>query len=158
MGVEVPMFYRTDESAYLKIWRHPIEGHCYAAAADTAEGKDMAELGAERADPDFSVCVIREAHTGEECARLRCREPEHIFAQMVFLLLRFYGSPFFVPEVKGGYGRAMLNKLLELGYEPEYIFNKHLSGELMGQPPYRGAVGYLDLGWNTGETNRNLMI
>lgn len=55
---------------------------------------------------------------------------EGVFGEMLYALLRWYYDPFLVPGVKGGYGRAMLNKLIELGYDQTLIFNRHLMSEL----------------------------
>jgi hypothetical protein len=155
-GVESVAFYPLDTGS-LEVWESPQTGRVYAAGVDTAEGKEMSD-DESHSDPDFSVCEISDALSGAQVACLRYRQSEAVFGTDLYALLRWYGSPFLVPEVKGGYGRAMLNKLLDLGYEQTLIFNRHLLGELQGMPPYRGTVSYHDLGWNTNESNRNLMI
>lgn len=156
-GTETPKFY-PKEGAAIEVWEPPQRGRVYAAGVDTAEGKEMSEDPENKSDPDYSVCEISDAMSGQQVARLRYRQSEVIFGEDLYGLLLWYGKPFVVPEVKGGYGRATLNKLLDLGYPQVLIFNKHLYAELQGLPPYRGEVGYYDLGWNTGDTNRNLMI
>lgn len=133
----------------LAIWKRPERNHVYGAGADTAEGRDVAADVSTSADPDYSVAQIRDAHSGEQVARLRGRLTEGAFGEALYALLRWYNSPFLVPEVKGGYGRAMLNKLLDLGYEQELIWNKHMLNQLPGTVPYTGSVAYLDLGFDT---------
>jgi hypothetical protein len=156
-GTETPMFFPLDRGA-LEVWEPPQRGRVYAAGADTAEGIEMSEDPEAKSDPDYSVCEISDAMSGEQVARLRYRMSEAVFGEDLYTLLRWYNSPFFVPEVKGGYGRATLNKLLDLGYPQTLIFNKHLMDELQGLPPYRGDVSYHDLGWNTMPANRELLI
>lgn len=155
-GSERVEFYANPDGP-LEVWLMPDPKRTYSSGADTAEGKEMSEDEA-NSDPDFSVAHISEANTGQQCARLRGRIPEAQFGEMLYALLRWYNSPFIVPEVKGGYGRATLNKLLDMGYPQALIFNRHLMSELQGLPPYRGQVSAGDLGWNTMPTNRPLLI
>ena len=107
---------------------------------------------------DYSVLQIRDVDSGEQVARIRGRIAEGPFGEMVYAALRWYNNAFLVPEVKGGYGRPMLNKLLELGYPEDLIWNRHMYSEIAGQPRHQGKIAYHDLGWNTGETNRPTMI
>lgn len=153
-----PQWFSDPDQGLIKVWHPPQKGKTYAAGADTAEGRDYAEPGSSTPDPDYSVLGIREAHSGIECARLRGRITEGVFAELAYPLLLWYNSPFLCPEIKGGYGRAFLNKLLEMGWPPDYVFNRHMIAELAGQPPYRGEVGLLDLGWPTSSTNRPTLI
>lgn len=156
-GNESVQFYPSPTGT-LAIWTRPDPNRTYAAGADTAEGDDAGAGVSSSSDPDYSVAHIRDAHTGEQVARLRGRMSEGAFGEILYALLRWFNSPFLVPEVKGGFGRATVNKLRELGYEPELIFNRHMMAELEGLPPYQGQVGYRDFGWHTGAHNRPTLI
>lgn len=158
LGFETPKFFHPIPNGSLAVWKPPQPGRLYAAGADTAEGRDVGALVSSSVDPDYAVAQIRDAHSGEQVARLRGRITEGAFGELLYTLLRWYNDAFLVPEVKGGYGRAMLNKLIEAGYPQVLIFNKHLMSELQGLPPYRGDVSYHDLGWDTNVGNRPLLI
>lgn len=154
---ESVVFYPSPNGA-LAMWHKPKPGHRYAAGADTAEGIDVAAGISSSTDPDFSVLNIRDVESGEQMARLRGRITEGPFGEAVYALLRWYNNAFLVPEVKGGYGRAMLNKVFELGYPEELIWNRHMYNEIAGQPQHQGKVAYHDFGWNTSATNRPTLI
>lgn len=151
------VFYPAPTGA-VSIWHKPQSGHRYAAGADTAEGIDVAENVSSSKDPDYSVLQIRDVESGEQVARVRGRITEGPFGEIVYAMLRRYNNAFLVPEVKGGYGRAMLNKLLELGYPEALIWNRHMYNEIAGQPQHKGTVSYHDFGWNTSESNRPTLI
>lgn len=156
-GRESVVFYASETGA-LALWRRPKPGHRYAAGADTAEGIDAAAGISSSHDPDFSVLNIRDVESGEQVARFRARVTEGPFGEAVYALLRWYDNAFLVPEVMGGYGRAMLNKVLELGYHEDLIWNKHMFNEIAGQPQHKGSVSYHDYGWKTDPVNRPTLI
>jgi hypothetical protein len=156
-GDERQEFYPT-EKGVLAVWRAPQQGHIYACGADTSEGIDVAAGVASNTDPDYAVAQVRDAQSGEQVARLRGRITEGVFGEMLYALLRWYNNAYLVPEVKGGYGRATLNKLLELGYPQALIFNRHLFDEFQGLPPYRGQISYHDLGFDTSLKTRPVAI
>lgn len=157
-GVETPKFFHPVPNGLLAVWGYPQPGRVYAVGADTAEGRDVAAGVSSSTDPDYAVAIVRDANTGEQMARLRGRITEGAFGELLYSVLRWYNDAFLVPEVRGGYGRAMLNKLIDLTYPAVLIFNKHLLSELQGLPPYRGEVKYHDLGWDTNVATRPLMI
>lgn len=156
-GTESVAFYPAATGAFA-LWHRPMKGHRYAAGADTAEGIDILAGASSTRDPDYSALQIRDVDSGEQVARIRGRITEGPFGEMVYATLRWYNNAFLVPEVKGGYGRAMLNKLLELGYPEDLIWNRHMFNEIAGQPHHAGKVAYQDLGWNTSATNRPTLI
>lgn len=149
-----PIFFRPQEGGATSIWKAPERGHLYAAGADTAEGKD-ANKGQGTAKGDWSVCQIRDADSGEQVARFRGRVRERAFAVQLWMILTWYNRAFLVPEIGGGYGRAMLDHLvLDLMYPMAHIYRR--SGNTAGASPLNIEID--DLGWPTGATTRPRLV
>lgn len=149
-----PIFFRPQEGGATSIWKPPERGHLYAAGADTAEGKD-ANKGQGTAKGDWSVCQIRDADSGEQVARFRGRVRERAFAVQLWMILTWYNRAFLVPEIGGGYGRAMLDHLvLDLMYPMAHIYRR--SGNTAGASPLNIEID--DLGWPTGATTRPRLV
>ena len=149
-GETIYMF-RPQPSGPLALWTKPQRGHRYVIGADTAQGKDV-NKGEGTAKGDYSVAQVRDADTGEQVARYRYRISERGFAKDLYNLLRWFGPAsscisFLVPEVAGGYGRAMLDHLvLDLGWPMANVYRRSAQG--VGNPVTSTPV-IDDLGWNT---------
>lgn len=145
------------ETGIVSVWQKPQPGRVYVMGSDTATGRDSSEDDAV-SDPDFSATDVFDAMSGKQVASIRGRINEAEFGTYNFILACWYNNAFIAPDVTGGYGRAMLNKLLDLGYPRELIFNRYMLHQLAGQPPHRGEVASEDLGFTISPTTRPLLI
>ena len=152
-GMLVPMF-RPQRNGILELWVKPMRGHFYSIGADTAEGKDV-NKGEGTAKGDWTVDQVRDVESGEQCARLRARISERAHAEQLNMLARWYNLAFVVPEIAGGYGRAMLDHLvLDLLYPIGHIFRRD-GGRKQGSQ----TTPHLDeLGFITGRTTKPSLV
>jgi hypothetical protein len=134
----------------LQIFKRPDKGRHYIIGSDTAEGLDANE-GKGKADPDYSVSQVFDRDTGEQVAILRGRLIETDFGEYNYNLAAWFNWAYVVPEVKGGYGRSMLDTMIRLGYPLERIYNRR--NEAIPTKPR-----YEDLGWDTNTVTRPQLL
>lgn len=101
---------RTLEDGYCVIWKEPVVGATYLAAADCADegGGGVNDL------------IIIDAQTGEEVAELNADIPADEFAIRAKRVLEEYGCPLFAPERNGTAGGVVLTKFIDMGYKNLY--------------------------------------
>lgn len=152
------MWFQAQDKGYLQLYRRPEKGHSYIIGADTATGKDATD-GKSKANRDYSVACVLDQATGEQVAVLRVRMPENLFGHALWGLGAWYNWAYIVPEITGGYGRAMLNTLTTAQVEPiqrpaypfERIYNRR--NENMTSKPSMD-----ELGWDTNTLTRPQLI
>lgn len=126
------------------IWKRPIVGHHYVAAADTGEGCGL----------DDSVMGIMDWRTGElVCAICSNTMTEDIFAMECLAALKYYNDAFIAPEVMVGEGQLFTYKLLESGYENIYY---HQEKSKEGVQPL--AEKKKKIGWRTTSATRPVIL
>lgn len=113
---EEPIDIRDNGMAF--IWREPIVGVKYIAAADCADegGGGVNDL------------IIQDSQTGEEMAEINADIAADKFADIAYDLLREYNSALFAPERNGTVGGIVLQKLKDMGYNNLYRDDKGKEG------------------------------
>lgn len=145
VGPRVMTRFQPDDRGPLAIWKHPVPEHSYVIGVDTAKGIDaFNEPG--RTDPDYSVAQVLSIETLMQAARFRERVTPATFASEVYELGKYYQWAFLCIENTGGYGFAVIEELLRLGYPIERL--------------YRGGKGMAvdDLGFATTMVSKPMLI
>ncbi len=132
---QVQFVQNEDGRGELVIYKMPRKGGHYVAGIDHAEGIDVKARGSsaekpgvQKSDPDFCSMTVFDADTGEEVAKLKERYEPAPWAELVYLLGKFYNWAFLVPEAKA-LGKAVIGVLLTItadrpGYPLELIYSK----------------------------------
>ncbi len=152
------MLFRPRERGALRLFKRPEKGRSYVIGVDTASGLDKNE-GKGKLDTDYSVAQVFDLDTGEQVATFRFRLIESVFAESVWSLGAWYNWAYIVPEVQGGNGRAMLDRLIAAqtepvsrpGYPMERIYSRR--NEAIGTKPR-----YDDLGWGTNTLTKPQLV
>ncbi|MED0679688.1 DNA packaging protein [Aneurinibacillus thermoaerophilus] len=115
----------------LVVYRPPEVGKRYVIGADTAKGKSTG---------DWDVAYVLEARTGEMCAALRGKWDTDLYGKMLDVLGRWYNIALLAVE-NNNTGESVLNTLYNTCQYPLLFMWK------------KG-----DLGWNTNNATRPVMI
>ena len=109
-----------EKAAELTVWRMPRTGREYRIGADVSEG---IEVGSR--DTDYSVAVVLDAETYEECATLRTKIDPDLFAWQLTALGRWYNEALLTVE-SNNHGLVTLKFLQEFHNYPNLYFDKTL--------------------------------
>ncbi len=128
----------TRDSGQLRIWKKPIVGREYVAAADCAEGLP---------DGDYDCCVVLDKETWEEVAELHGRWPPHVFAKKCAELCKQYNEAILAVE-RNNHGHSVLNTLRnQLSYPYLHHYRR-----------YDQTGARTVLGWDTNSRSKPVMI
>jgi hypothetical protein len=144
---------RLDKNGPLTIFRSPVKGRRYIIGADTAEGIDTAEDGAEP-DTDFSVAWVLDEQSAEQVAIYRERLDAGEFGARLAALGQLYSSDgiwaFICPE-SNTFGVACIKALLAAGYPQALIYQRTRT------PDNLEPKTTVELGWRTTSATRPLI-
>lgn len=138
---ETQILFNVRENGLLAIWQRPTKGRQYVMGSDTASGRDR-NKGQGRVDADWSVTQVRDLETGEQVARLRGQINERYFGEYNYRLGRWYNNAYCVPGVTGGYGTAMVSRMIDFGYPLHLFYCRY--DEDKGVPKRFEEIGYVE--------------
>ncbi|MDO7908440.1 DNA packaging protein [Paenibacillus sp. JX-17] len=119
------------DSGELRVFKLPEEGKRYIIGADTAKGKEGG---------DYDVAYVLEERTGETCAVIRGHWDTDLYGKKLDRLGRFYNIALLGVE-NNNTGESVLNTLFNTcKYPLLYMWKKG------------------DLGWNTNQATRPVMV
>jgi len=115
------MAYRmeSDEKGELIVWRPPREGREYRIGCDVSEGIEVGR------DTDFSVAIVLDAETYEECACLRTKIDPDLLSWQLVSLGRWFNKALLTVE-SNNHGLVTLKFLQEVHRYPNLYFDKTL--------------------------------
>ena len=134
----------TDENhTELEVHRQPDPARQYRIGADVAEGIEIGR------DSDYSVAVVLDAETYEECAMLRTRIDPDLFAWQLKTLGRYYEDAMILCE-RNNHGLVTLKYLVDIhGYPNVY------SEKILDERSQRSAK---KIGFHTTVKSKPLII
>jgi hypothetical protein len=141
---------RLDGGGALKIFVQPKPATGYVIGADSAQGIDVAERGAD-ANPDYSVAHVMDCKSGQQVAIWRDRVTPAEFARVLAALGQLYGWAFLCPESNND-GKATIQALLATSYPPSLIYHRDRAPDNM-EPKTT-----VELGWLTTQASRPILI
>lgn len=107
-------------AAELTVWRAPRSSREYRIGVDVSEGLEVGTR-----DTDYSVAVVLDAETYEECATLRTKIDPDLLAWQVCALGRWYNEALLTVE-SNNHGLVTLKFLQEFHNYPNLYFDKTL--------------------------------
>jgi len=97
------------ENGTLQVWREPVVGNRYVAAADCAD----------EGGEGVNILIIMDAVTGVEAAEICADISADEFSSMAYELLEDYWTPLLAIE-RNGVGNAVVQKFRDMGYKNMY--------------------------------------
>lgn len=124
--------YVPDDEGHIHIWEEPDPTDLYVIGIDTAEGRVRTQGAAgltmtDGDNPDFNAASVKSVRTGKQVASYKSNYASGLYGEEMVWLGKFYGTArgcdddaFMVPE-SNGIGHALVEKLVELGYQRLYV-------------------------------------
>ena len=141
---EMRYYLDPDELGELTIWSHPIAEREYRIGCDVSEGIERANR-----DTDYSVVVVVEAQTLEECAMWRGKLDPDLLAWVLTTIGKYYNESLIGVE-RNNHGLTTLTCLRNVHNYPNLYYERVLDE--------RTARKQKKLGWNTTLKSKPLLV